>query len=78
MPVPLRAGERMIMHVRSTGNAKGQWQSDADIWGWPTSIVTSKHAGFGLVIVNRASGDNTPGRRVDIGGRTCGVSAWET
>jgi hypothetical protein len=78
--LPVREGPagRMMLHVRSTGHAAGIWQSDVDLWAWPTSNVTSKHAGFELVIVNRSSDRATTGPYARVFHRTYEVASWLT
>jgi hypothetical protein len=78
MPVVEGAAGRIMLHVRSTGRAAGIWQDDIDLWAWPTSNVTTKHAGFELVIVNRASSNGTSAPYARVFHRTYSVSSWLT
>jgi hypothetical protein len=55
--LPLRTTRigHLTAHVDSKGRARGQWQSDADIWFYPRFQDVSLHGSFELVIVTRAS-----------------------
>lgn len=78
LPANEGAAGRIMLHVRAIGTARGSWQSDVDLWAWPTSNVSSTHARFELVIVNRSSSRSTTGPYAQVFHRTYEVSSWLT
>jgi hypothetical protein len=63
-------------YVASTGRARGEYQSDVDLW-LAKNANTSVHATAEIVIVNRSSGTGS-GRLTRIGGIWYRVRRWET
>jgi hypothetical protein len=70
----------MTADVSSTGHGSGTWQSDLDIWLYPTSATTG-HPNREIVIVNRSSHATVTGppyRYVRIAGTGYELARWET
>jgi hypothetical protein len=80
MPMSAAKAGKMMLHVKSTGKARGLWQSDIDLWMWPSAwdVLHGVSASLEIVIINRASDHTAVTSRAEIFHRSYLKSSWMT